>query len=84
MTLSIEIAPQTETRLRQQARAAGKEVGAYVSELLAEAAAKPALDAVAAPLRRKFAESGIGDEELIADLTEAQADYRADKAREQA
>ena len=79
MTLSIEIAPQTEARLRQQARAAGKDVPAYVAELVADAAAKPALDELLAPLRRQFAESGIGDEELVADLTDAQADYRAGK-----
>ena len=79
MTLSIEIPPQTETRLRQQAHAAGKDVGVYVSELLTEAAAKPALDEILAPLRRHFSQSGIGDAELIADIADAQTDYRAHK-----
>jgi hypothetical protein len=84
MTLSIEIPPQTETRLRQQAEAAGKDVGVYVSELLVHVAAKPALDEILAPLRKQFADMGIGDEELVADITDAQTDYRAQKHKKPA
>ncbi len=79
MVLSIEIAPQTEARLRQQAEAAAKDVGQYISELVAQAAAKPALDELLAPFRKKFVETGISDEELIRDITESQTEYRGEK-----
>jgi hypothetical protein len=84
MVLSIEIPPQTETRLRQQAEAAGKDVRTYVTELVEQAAERPALDEVLADLRRQFAATGISDDELIRDLTEAQAEHRADKQKKTA
>ena len=84
MVLSIDITEQTETRLRRQAQAAGKDVSTYVSELVEQAAAKPSLDELLAPLRKQFKDSGIGDEELIADITESQADYRAEKRKKTA
>lgn len=79
MVLSIDIVPETETRLRQQAQAAGKDVRDFVSRLLDQAAAKPSLDEVLSSLRQQFAQNGVSDEQLIADITEAQADYRAQK-----
>jgi hypothetical protein len=78
MVLSIEIAPQTETRLRQQAEAAGKDVQTYVSQLVEQAAAKPCIDEILAPLRKQFAQMGVSDDQLIDDITEAQAQYRAE------
>ena len=81
MMLSIDIAPQTEQRLRQQAEAAGKDVRQYVSEIVTQLASKPALEEILAPLRKRFAESGITEEELIADITEAQAEYRKQKRK---
>jgi hypothetical protein len=78
MILSIDIPPQTESRLRQQAEAAGKDVRLYVSELVERAAAKPALDEVLGEMRKQFDGTGISDDELIRDLTEAQAEHRAD------
>jgi hypothetical protein len=84
MVLSIEIAPQTEARLRQLAQAVGKDVGTYVSQLVEEAAAKGALDDVLTPLREKFAAMGVTDEELVSDITEAQAEYRASRRKKPA
>ncbi len=52
---------------------------AFVAQLVEQAAAKPSLDEMLAPLRQQFAQSGISDEELIADITEAQAEYRAER-----
>ena len=46
------------------------------------AAARASLDEVLAPLRKQFAATDISDEQLIADITEAQAEYRAEKAQE--
>lgn len=84
MVLSINVTEQTEMRLRQQAQAAGKEVSAYVSELIESAAARRSLDELLAPIRRQFAQSGVSDDQLIADITEAQADYRAEQRKKTA
>jgi len=79
MTLSIQLSPQAEQRLREQAQAAGKEIGVYVTELVEQAAARPALDELLAPLRQQFAASGTTDEQLVDQITEAQAAYRAER-----
>ena len=81
MVLNIEIAPQTETRLRQQAEAAGKDVRTYVSQIVEQAAARPCIDEILAPLRKQFAEMGVSDDQLIDDITDAQAQYRAEKQK---
>ena len=78
MTVSIYLSPQTEARLRRQAQAAGKEIDAYVTQLIEQAAARPALDELLAPLRQQFADSGTSDAQLIEQITEAQTAYRAD------
>jgi cytochrome P450 len=76
MLLSIEIPPQTEARLRQQAKAAGQEMPEYVSQLIERSTTKSSLDELLAPLRKHFADTGISDEELIDDITGAQTEYR--------
>jgi len=52
-----------------------------VAELVEQAAAKPAMDQTLADLRKQFAASGISDEGLIGDLTEAQAEYRSESRK---
>jgi len=84
MVLSIDITSQAEARLRKQAQAAGKDVKTYVSDLVEQAAARPSLDEVLAPLRNEFEDSGISDQELIEDITEAQAQYRAENHKKTA
>jgi hypothetical protein len=84
MVLNIDIAPQTEARLRRQAEAMGKDVQAYVSELVEQAAARVSLTEVLAPLRKQFESTGIGDDELIADITAAQTEYRTQKRKKTA
>ena len=79
MTLSIDIPSQTEARLRRQAEAAGKDMRAYVSQILEQAAARASLDEELAPLRKDFAATGIKDDDLIQDITNAQSEYRAEK-----
>jgi hypothetical protein len=81
MTLEISINPETETRLRQMAESAGKDVSAYVSQLVEQAVAKPSSDEMLAPLRRQFAESGTSDEELIDEITAAQREYRGEQKK---
>lgn len=84
MVLSIDVDTETEARLRQQAQAAGKDLGSYVSQLVEHAAAARSLDEVLKPIRQQFQASGISDDELIADISEAQADYRAQRRKKTA
>lgn len=79
MVLNIRISPETETRLRQQAEAAGKDVTTYVTQLVETAAAKHSLDELLAPLRHEFAASGTSDGQLVEQITAAQQDYRAER-----
>jgi hypothetical protein len=84
MVVSIDIAGPIEERLRRQAEAAGKDVRTYVSEIVEQAASRPSLDERLAELRRQFAATGIGEDELIRDITEAQAEYRTEKNKKTA
>lgn len=82
--LTIEIPPQLEARLREQAEALGKDVNAYVAHLVAHAAERATLEKLLAPLREQFAATGVSDEELVADVTDAQAEYRESKQKKTA
>ena len=84
MTLTISIPATTEARLREIAQAAGTDLSGYVSKLLEEAAARPALEELLAPLRKQFADSGITDEQLVEQITSAQAAYRAEQRKKTA
>ena len=84
MVLSIEIAPQTEARLRQQAEAVGKDVPTFVSQLIEQATGKLSLDEVLLSLRKQFAQTGISDDQLILDITNAQVEHRAQKSKKTA
>jgi hypothetical protein len=79
MVVRIEVAPETESRLREQAGAAGKEVGAFVSQLIEESVARRSLEEVLLPLRRQFVQMNVSDEELIGDITAAQSEYRRER-----
>jgi predicted transcriptional regulator len=81
MTLQISISSETESRLRHLAESAGKDVSTFVSQLVEQAAAKPALDELLAPLRQQFAESGVTDQELVEQITAAQQAYRAEQKK---
>jgi len=81
MMLSIQLSPQTEDRMRRQAQAAGKDLDQYVSELVEQAAARPALDELLAPLRHQFATSGATDEQLVEQISEAQTAYRTERRK---
>ena len=79
MVLNIDITPKIEARLRRQAKAAGKDMRSFVSQIIERASAKPSLEELLHPLRKQFAESGISDHQLIEDITEAQTEYRTQK-----
>jgi hypothetical protein len=77
MVLTIDLDPRTEERLRVQAEAAGKDVRQHVTEIVTQAASKPALDEILAPLRKQLAESNIGDHDPLRDITDARDDRPA-------
>jgi hypothetical protein len=78
MVLQIDIPPQVEERLRRQAEAAGTDMWAYVSRLLEQAADRRSLEVELASVRKQFAQTGINDDELIQDITDAQTEYRSE------
>jgi hypothetical protein len=53
----------------------------YASELLEHAAAAPSIDAILAPLRREFAESGTTEEELVEQINAAREEYHAERRK---
>jgi hypothetical protein len=81
MVLTIPIAPETEARLRRLADAAGTDVTTYVSQVVEQAAARPALEELLAPLRRQFAEAGTTDEQLMDEIAAAREVYRANQPK---
>jgi hypothetical protein len=69
MALNLVIPPETEARLAEKARSFGIDTATYAIRILRSAAAEPTLDEVLAPVRKKFAESGMTEDEL-ADVLE--------------
>jgi hypothetical protein len=64
-TITVKIPDPTEERLRRQAKAAGKPVEQFVSEVL-EAQTTPAktLRSISGSVQEQFLESGMSEEEL--------------------
>lgn len=81
MVLNISINPATEDRLSKLAQAAGKDLAAYVSQLVEQAATKAAIEEVLEPLRKQFTESCTSDEHLVEEITHAQGAYRAESRK---
>jgi hypothetical protein len=84
MVLSIPVSSETEARLRMQAEAVGKEVIAYVTELVERAAAQASLEQILEPLRNEFAASETTDEQLVEQITAAQEAYRREQQKKSA
>ena len=84
MTLHISVGAETEARLRRLAEAAGTDIESFVSRMVEQVAAKPALDELLEPLRKQFAASGTSDEQLAQEITAARDAYRADKHKKSA
>jgi hypothetical protein len=76
MELQINISAEAESKLKERAAAEGKDPTAYASELVEQAVKKPSLDAVLAPLRKEFEDSGMTDDQLLEQIMAAQAEYR--------
>lgn len=65
MDLTVSIAPDIATKLRERAAATGKAPEAYAAEVLARDVTRPSIDEILAPVREDFAKTGISEEELM-------------------
>lgn len=76
MTLILPLSPELEAKLRARAAAQGEEPTAYASKLLEQAVSRPSVDEILAPLRQEFRASGVTDDELVRQITDARDAYR--------
>lgn len=84
MTLTIELKPETEAKLKNRAVALGYEIDDYVEKLIEEDSTKlRTIDEIFAPFRENIEKSGISEEELDDLIYQARREYYAEnKARE--
>lgn len=64
MTLSIAISPDIEAKLRERARAFGRDVEQYAADLISQGVTAPTFDEILTPVRQDFAQSGLSPEEI--------------------
>jgi hypothetical protein len=84
MTITLDLPPETEQKLRERAAAVGKDVGVVATELLQRAVAGPTLEEILAPFRRQFADSGMADDELAAVVEQAREEVWQEKRAKKA
>lgn len=79
MTLQISLTPEAATRLRERAAEAGQPLDAYVACLVEQAATRPTLEELLAPVRRDFAEGGLSEDDIMTLGRSELAALRAEK-----
>jgi hypothetical protein len=79
MTITINLRPEQERRLAERAARAGQDVAAYVHHLIDRDIDEESLDAILAPVRRNFEESGMTDDDLAALVEEVREDIWREK-----
>ncbi len=91
MTITLNLAPETEQKLHDQAAANGQTVEGFICGLVkgvvdddaTHSAAVPQrsrpIDEFLAPVRREFEESGMTEEELTSFLTQLRDEVREEK-----
>ena len=85
LALTISLPIEAEARLRERARAAGKEVVPYVEELLSKELASPLMLAEAAePFARAVDAAGVSDDEFVTVLEQARDAARRERHRKPA
>ena len=92
MTITVDLPPAVETKVKLQAAHNGIRLEDYVASLIAEAsarqdriealAAKP-FDEILAPVRQGFKESGLAEDEIMAMFTEAREEVYQEKLNSQ-
>src|SRR5258707_13305603 len=82
MALTISLRADTEKRLEEQARAAGVDKSTYAAQLL-ERSLLPDdwLEKLSGDVGKRFAESGMSEEELGEELERAKHEMRAERRR---
>ncbi len=84
MTLTIELKPETESRLKTRASAEGYEPDEYVKKLIEEDSNKlRTLDEIFAPFRENIEKSGVSEDELDGIFTNARREVFAEKKTKQ-
>ena len=79
MTITISLSPEQEKRLTERAAQVGQEVIPYIHQLIDRDIQAESLDAILAPVRRDFEESGMTDEDLAALVEEVREDIWREK-----
>jgi len=81
MTLTIELTPEIEERLKNKAKASGfEEVSEYAKKVLEDDTNKMrTFDEILAPFRQSVEESGVSDDELDELFTKARKEVFAEK-----
>ena len=77
LTLKVQLSPVARRKLAKQAADAGQALEAFASGVLERAAISPDIEAILAPLRKEFADSGTSDEELVRQINEARDEHHA-------
>jgi hypothetical protein len=80
MTITIDLPPETEKKLKAKAARRGEDVPLYVSRLI-EQDIDPArtLEQILGPIRKGFSESGMSDDELEQMFEEAREEVWAER-----
>ena len=85
MTLMISLPLDAETKLRERARAAGKDVAEYVQQLLVNELGAPlSLAEASEPLAKAVDAAGVSDEEFTSVIVDAVHAVRRDRQRKPA
>jgi hypothetical protein len=85
MTLMISLPPEAETKLKDRARAAGKDVTEYAQQLLVNELAAPlSLAEAAEPLAKAVDAGGVSDDEFTSLVVQARDAARRDRQRKPA
>ena len=79
MTITIDLSPEQERRLAERAARAGQDVTGYVHHLIDRDIDAESLDALLAPVRRDFEQSGMTDDDLAALVEEVREDIWREK-----
>jgi hypothetical protein len=80
MSISIDLSPEEEERLRQKASSRGQTTSEYARGVLV-GSLKPSLDEILAPFRAQVEESGVSDEELDRLFTNARDEVARERQR---
>jgi hypothetical protein len=65
MTLSLNVPPHIEAKLRERAAATGQPLDVYAANVLAEAVTAPTIDELLAPARKDFAATGLTEQQIM-------------------